>query len=118
MPIITDPAAATGLPEPNRRGFLRGLTTLPLIGGGVTLIGAPTAVASPVTTELLTNYETWLNIEAARVASERDRNASGTITTFYTPAWHWHDADRELARPSSRAALVLAAVGCDWRAGR
>lgn len=24
----------------NRRGFLRGLTTLPLIGGGVTLIGS------------------------------------------------------------------------------
>lgn len=38
----------------SRRGFLRGLTTLPLIGGGVTLIGRPAkavplfqAVAAP-----------------------------------------------------------------------
>ncbi len=38
----------------DRRGFLRGLATLPLIGGGVTLIGNPTrAAAEPVTEDLL-----------------------------------------------------------------
>ena len=36
-----------------RRGFLRGLAHLLLIGGGVTLIGNPTAAAEPVTEELL-----------------------------------------------------------------
>lgn len=38
----------------SRRGFLRGLVSLPLIGGGVTLIGAPTAAATPVTPDLST----------------------------------------------------------------
>lgn len=33
----------------SRRGSLRGLTSLPLIGGGVSLIGRPTAVAEPLT---------------------------------------------------------------------
>jgi len=33
----------------NRRGFLRGLASLPLIGGGVTLIGQPTeSTGAPV----------------------------------------------------------------------
>jgi len=37
--------------DPNtRRGSLCGLTTLPLIGGGVTLIGQPTAAAAPIVT--------------------------------------------------------------------
>jgi len=31
------------VPMPDRRSFLRGLTSLPLIGGGVTLIGIPGA---------------------------------------------------------------------------
>jgi hypothetical protein len=40
--------------NPNtRRGFLRGLTAFPLIGGGVTLIGNPTAAAEPVSRDLL-----------------------------------------------------------------
>ena len=33
----------------DRRSFLRQLASLPLIGGGVTLIGKPTAAAVPVT---------------------------------------------------------------------
>jgi hypothetical protein len=38
---------ATRDPTTGRR-FLHGLTTLPLVGGGVTLIGQPTAAAVPV----------------------------------------------------------------------
>jgi len=61
MPKDTFPAAGSGLPSSSpripagksatilteRRGFLRALAGLPLIGGGVTLVGAPTAVAEP-----------------------------------------------------------------------
>jgi hypothetical protein len=36
-----------------RRGFLRGLTALPLVGGGVTLIGNPTKADVPTSDELL-----------------------------------------------------------------
>jgi hypothetical protein len=46
-----------------RRGFLRGLVTLPLIGGGLSLIGAPSAVAEPVTPALLAAYRRWLQME-------------------------------------------------------
>ncbi len=52
---MSDPAS--------RRGFLRSLTTLPLIGGGITLIGAPSAVAQPVTDGLLMAYNEWLFME-------------------------------------------------------
>jgi len=45
---------------PGRRGFLRNLVTLPLIGGGVTLIGNPTRAAEPVTPDLLDSYNAWL----------------------------------------------------------
>ena len=100
----------------SRRGFLRGLTTLPLIGGGVTLIGAPTAVAEPVTPALLVEYETWLACEALAVSRElRPNYPLGTLTTLYTPAWEWHEAQKGSLPPSTRAALVLATVGCDWR---
>ena len=44
----------------DRRGFLRGLASLPLIGGGVALIGQPTAAAVPVTNELIGRYLSWL----------------------------------------------------------
>lgn len=120
MPITADPAAAPGLPEPSRRGFLRGLTTLPLIGGGVTLIGAPTAVAEPISTHLLKQYETWLGVEQMRVARELGRSQHTSIA-FHGAAHDWHfDRERLTYRngaPSTRAALVLATVGCDWREG-
>ena len=37
----------------DRRTCLRGLASLPLIGGGVALIGNPTAAAVPITGPLL-----------------------------------------------------------------
>ena len=64
-------AAATGLPasihalhDPMpRRGFLAGLTKLPLIGGSVALIGQPRAVAQPATRQILEAYKAWLHLE-------------------------------------------------------
>lgn len=47
----------------SRRGFLRGLATLPLIGGSVTLIGSPSASAVPVTKALVDSYDAWLEYE-------------------------------------------------------
>lgn len=97
-----------------RRGFLRNLARLPLIGGGVTLLGNPTAAAVPVTTALLAEYETWLSLEAMKLARElRPGRTLGNLTTFYTAAHGWHDADP--GTPSERAAVVLAAIGCEWR---
>ncbi len=47
----------------DRRSFLRGLAALPLIGGGVTLIGNPTAAAVLLTLEMLNAYNQWLFYE-------------------------------------------------------
>ncbi len=55
----------------NRRSFLRGLTTLPLIGGGIALIGAPSAVAQPVSTGLLMAYDEWLFMERRMLCLEQ-----------------------------------------------
>lgn len=109
-----------------RRGFLRALTALPMIGGGVALIGSPTGVAAPASRDLLARYSEWLRIErdilhremfpgvdpaVARVMSEGGAHAS--VVQFFVPDGFrsWRDAPQ----PSTRAALVLSAVGCDWR---
>ena len=55
----------------NRRTFLRGLTTLPLIGGSVALLGSPTRAAEPVTEELLDSYSEWLYYERRLLCEER-----------------------------------------------
>lgn len=109
-----------------RRGFLRGLLSLPLIGGGVTLIGQPTAAAVPVTSDLLEHYQAFLLAEAAETISERDllRHPEHPYLLEHRRQWcremRWYDgAD---ARPEimthvraapagSRAAVVLAAAG-------
>ena len=38
-----------------RRAFLASLAALPMLGGGIKLIGQPTATAVPVTNRLLRN---------------------------------------------------------------
>ena len=123
--------------DPNtRRGFLRGLTALPLIGGGVTLIGNPTKAAEPVTPHLLDCYDTWLFYERRFLRFERfgsggDRcgwdnrfavvdTTTGKAFDFVTMAHaggRYHGRGREDQSPSTRAAVVLSAVGCDWREG-
>jgi hypothetical protein len=101
---------------PARRGFLGGLAALPLIGG-VTLVGNPTGAAEPVTGAMLDQYETWLMCEASRLAREVHPWSDGrVVTSLFGPAYEWHQAD--VGSPCQRAAVVLSAVGCDWRTAR
>ncbi len=115
-----------------RRDFLRGLATLPLIGGGLTLIGKPTSVAEPVTLRLLDAYKTWLHFERRAVAWEmamlpdvvasyggnRSSRFDGldhhaTMTDIGdVPRFHQYDGS---APAGARAALVLSTVGANWR---
>lgn len=116
-----------------RRGFLRGLVSLPLIGGGVTLIGAPTAVAEPCSLSLLDRYTDWLAVEYGEALIERCALAPSTSHAHSLAIMKfrrdWVQDNRTLnprqdrfasapaTLPSTRAALVLSAVGCDWREG-
>lgn len=119
----------------SRRGFLRGLASLPLIGGAMALIGAPVAVAEPRTREQLTRYLAWLANEHAAAllelryglgdSSDVDwigDHAGWASNRLETPLYWFPDApdvERAViaARPSTRAAIVMAAVGCDGRIG-
>ena len=103
----------------DRRNFLRGLVTLPLIGGGVKLIGQPTAAAVPVSDGLLRNYEAWLAWERYQLQTEMwGKDAATKCTTFLAvnlPGEQWHNpwkAGETCPEASTRAALVLATVGC------
>ena len=117
--------------EAPRRAFLRQLVTLPLIGGGLNLIGQPTAVAEPVTMDLLEAYKTWLHYEHRSVAWEMAelpddcrllrRDACRTLQDHgrHDPAHRRRRCRqlpplRRLVPASHRAALVLSTVGCDW----
>ncbi|MBA9071737.1 hypothetical protein FHR71_005523 [Methylobacterium sp. RAS18] len=113
-------------PEPQRRGFLQALAALPLIGGAVSLTGSPSAVAEPITRDLLLAYSEWLRVERNRVHVELWPDEDPSLVAmsalpvaldrgklFYVPQLP-ADAYGERAA-STRAALVLSAVGCDWR---
>ena len=117
--------------EAPRRAFLRQLCTLPLIGGSVSLIGQPTAVAEPVTMDLLEAYKTWLHYERRSVAWEMAELPEiigyygGTrVERFkFMDAMSLHVGVGDAAKfhhfdgsspASHRAALVLSTVGCDW----
>lgn len=121
---------------PARRGFLRGLATLPLIGGGVTIIGHPTAAAVPVSDALLSAYDEWLDLERSFLKWERfgpegindpDRTMveavfrnrhTGQLFDYrscstVSASMFWGTG---APQPSTRAAVVLSAVGANWRA--
>ncbi|TXN39957.1 hypothetical protein FV225_08090 [Methylobacterium sp. WL93] len=124
-------------PVPPRRGFLRGLLSLPLIGGGVTLIGSPSAVAEPLTLPLMRRYVAFLarehghaHDELLGMLSPEERYYSGYYSPLSAPIApladkmlsHWPmdaraDAMVTAAPPSTRAALVLSTIGADWREG-
>jgi hypothetical protein len=112
-----------------RRGFLRGLVRLPLIGGGLALSGAPTAVAIPPDVAMLHRYCSFLVHEHATARAEwcnwrypgaygfdlstDVRTRSGEEILPY--CWFPDDTPDIVsairsAPPSSRAALVLSAA--------
>lgn len=103
----------------SRRGFLRGLATLPLIGGGVTLIGRPTAAAVPITGGMLATYTAWLHFELRAVAEPAYARAEGYVSERLVipcanPGSGWHDYanwEEEKRRARHRAPVILAAAG-------
>lgn len=123
----------------SRRGFLRDLATLPLVGGGVTLIGSPTAVAAPITESLLDSYDAWLEYERRWLQWDRNKGTEAIHRMHLPFVMQMYDAEhRPKGEPrpcdyipaanagaqfhgmgeapaSTRAALVLSAVGCNWR---
>ncbi|MDO9426044.1 MAG: hypothetical protein Q7T93_04365 [Methylobacterium sp.] len=109
----------------SRRGFLSGLATLPLIGGSVALIGTPSAAAVPVTDGRLDAYSEWLFMERRLLCLEQHPgfDQADRFVPANTGAKDFHFPDfptrwQDLPQPSTRAALVLSAVGCGWREGR
>ena len=111
--------------EPSRRGLLRGLATLPLIGGSVALIGKPTAVAVPMTLPLIDRYVAWLAAEhAAAIVAHEELHYPHLVGTgsleqrwnrqpmFWFPDDPVAHANVRATSPATRAAIVLSAVGC------
>ncbi|MCW6511534.1 hypothetical protein [Lichenifustis flavocetrariae] len=109
-----------------RRGFLRALAALPLVGGGVKLIGEPTAAAVPVTEGLMLKYATFLAHEHREAmfqymrmtaASDRDRDR----TTRRLVPMEWYPEDDQIhgllqtVEPAKRAAIILSAAGVPFR---
>lgn len=111
----------------SRRGFLRGLTSLPLIGGGVALIGSPIAAAVPVTDKLRVRYIDWLATELGEAMIEQAGRQAAPGSSDYVIDRHrqWCMDNRTLnpdpaserfsllpmSAPSSRAAVILSAAG-------
>lgn len=116
-----------------RRTFLRGLVALPLIGGSIELIGAPRAVAEPLTVEMAEAYKTFLHYEyrfliwdmaANPVHHMRRRLGPGATRSEIAHeigGYITHEGVGNAHRvsthgsPMDRAALVMSAAGVDWR---
>jgi hypothetical protein len=98
----------------DRRGFLRGLVSLPLIGGGVTLIGSPSAAAVPITGGMVATYLAWLHFEQRYVSWAV--NARGVVPMMNPGAcFHYVRGEHptDIARKAlCRAPVILAAAGC------
>lgn len=106
----------------DRRGFLAGLAALPLVGGGVKILGQPTQAAVPVTDALLRRYVTFIAGEHQMALRELAERETPYLFETHRPAWHppmyWMpdvDIDMQItmeeAAPSTRAAVVLSAAG-------
>lgn len=104
-------------PAPPRRGFLRGLALLPLIGGSVNLIGNPTAAAEPITPGMLATYAAWLHYEHRSLMHASCGEGAGGFVPFCNPGAQFHfplhfDLSRWGLAAQQRAPVVLSAVGC------
>lgn len=100
----------------------RGTTALRLIEGGT----PPGGARRPVTLDppdVVGCYLEWLRLERQALGEELGllaRFGSIPILGGAAPAQRHHQvlaAHGAVACPSTRAALVLSAVGCDWKAG-
>jgi hypothetical protein len=106
-----------------RRGFLRQLCTLPMLGGGVALLGAPTAVAEPVTPDLVDAYRRWLELEHYLLMEEMPkpsfiaRAASRSIERLSAEG-HYpdHDAIRRAEERVAKIETDFIARHCHFRA--
>ena len=110
----------------DRRTFLRGLVSLPLIGGSVALIGNPTAAAVPITPKLLDAYEEWLDLERSYLTWERfgrdgpEKRYGANVEVVWRDrttgkAWTM-TVDNDFSgfdhrHAASRAAVILSAAG-------
>ena len=116
-------------PTFERRGFLRALTAIPLLGGGIKLFGEPTSAAVPISPALLRKYAAFLNrelfatwletrlIESPWHFTDMGYSLSDSSTWRKLPLW-WPLPDDPACEalvtrtaPSSRAAVVLGAAG-------
>lgn len=101
-----------------RRGFLCGLTTLPLIGGSVALIGSPVRAAQPVTPGMVATYSAWLAYERSSLMHACGIARADDMIPHVNPGSRFH-----FSRPVDlktwgldaveRAPVMLAAAGCD-----
>lgn len=101
----------------SRRSFLSGLTTLPLIGGSVALIGSPTAAAQSVTPGMLATYSAWLWYERKSLMHASCGREGGSFVPCVNPGSNFHfprDFDMSMwGRDAQlRAPVILAAAGC------
>lgn len=115
----------------DRRNFLLGLASLPLIGGSVAILGQPTAAAVPVTDHLLDSYQAWLTYERDWLVWERFGSAE--LRRIRMPAVVWRDpetgkcfdyvrhdnpgASFNHTSAASRAAVILSAAGVPLSGG-
>lgn len=95
----------------DRRGFLRGLVSLPLIGGGVTFIGAPSVALACADAPL---FDLWRRREEAHVVeriSSKRLDAISAATVFPDPpaALFLREGDHD---------LMLANYTCERGDGR
>jgi hypothetical protein len=88
----------------------------------VTILGNPTKAAIPVTEDLLQSYSAWLHFERRFLLWElcgSDKSRFEVVDSLVlggNPGFHYHKAGGE-PPPSTRAAVVLSAVGCGWKGG-
>ena len=110
-----------------RRSFLSGLASLPLIGGSIALIGNPTKAAVPASDTLMESYVAFLahehraalieyGLRQATCDFERKNCRLGRVPMFWLPDDVCARGLCTHVKPSTRAAVVLSAVGLPiWR---
>ena len=101
----------------DRRSFLRGLASLPLIGGSVAILGRPSAAAVPGSDDLMTRYVAFLAAEHREALVSLFEMRGHDFCIRHPPIYWVPDAHQDAANiarasdPSTRAAVILSAAG-------